>query len=72
MDIRFRFVIAAAFFLFLVAGPAAGSPFVSIGEGQTHSWATALAGGAGGTLQTATGLTDQEQNFYTWPTVSIR
>ena len=49
----------------LLTGTAAALPFVSIGEGQTHSWATALAGGAGGTLQPATTLTDQEQNFYT-------
>jgi hypothetical protein len=51
--------------LLVGAGTAVASPIVSIGEGQTHSWADALAGTAGGTLQTATSLTDLEQSFYT-------
>ena len=49
----------------LLTSHVAASPIVSIGEGQTFSWAQALAGDAGGTLQPATSLTDQEINFYT-------
>ena len=49
----------------LLAHNAHATPFVSIGEGQTFSWAQALAGEAGGTLQTANSLTDQETLFYT-------
>ena len=51
--------------LFLAAGTATANPIVSIGEGQTTSWADALLGLGGGTLQIPNNLTQNEIDFYT-------
>ena len=58
----FVFALSLGLLFFQVAG---ATPFVSIGEGQNFSWSQALAGEAGGTVQPATSLTDQEIAFYT-------